>query len=295
MTVARKPKPVKAPKAATGANLRQFLDARKVPTRVMGDVEQHLLTRPLDKSRSTLVLHPSEIIKDDWCMRMSWFLLNGHKPDDSKVKRNGMRLEVIFAEGHEIHAKWQAWFREMGRLYGVYESPRGLRHWGMGEDPRHAYKEVPLQYNPLRLQGHADGWLTGFGNDLLLEIKSIGTGTIRYGLPSILEDSLEKSFKNIKRPFPDHVRQANLYAEILYLMYEDGTLERKPPEEIVFVYECKANQEYKEFVIDTDREMLAGVMAKVRWLNENLDGKPIPCSNKPNSYCPQCKPFEEIA
>jgi hypothetical protein len=276
------------------ANLRALLDSSKTPSRVLGQVEKHLLTRPLDTSRSTLVLHPSEIIKDDWCLRASWFLLNGHKPAQEKIKRHGLRMELIFGEGHDIHEKWQDWFRDMGVLYGVY-GDQTTREWSLGENRAFAYKEVPLGYKPLRIGGHADGWLVGFEGDLLLEIKSIGTGTIRFGNSKLLEDSLEKSFKNIRRPFDDHIKQANLYAEVLRLMWEDGELDREPPKEILFIYECKANQEPKEFVVEADSGMVAGVLTKVRWLLTQLDGKPIPCSNKPNSHCAQCAPFEDAA
>jgi hypothetical protein len=289
--VVRKPAAPKAPPSVGDkTNLRALLGASKTPSRVLGDLEKHLLTRPLDRSRSTTVLHPSEIIKDDWCLRASWFLLNGHVPAEDKVKRNGLRMELIFAEGHAIHAKWQQWFRDMGRLYGVYSDGQ----WGYGEDSSLAYKEVPLGYKPLRLGGHADGWLVGFQGDLLLEIKSIGTGTIRYGNSKWLEDSLEKSFKNIRRPFDDHIKQANVYVEILRLMYEAGLLDREPPKEILFIYECKANQEPKEFVVEADVEMISGVFAKVRWLLDHLDSQPVPCSNKPNSHCAQCAPFESV-
>jgi len=45
--------------------LKRFLDAKKREPRLVGDVERHLMRRPLG-DRSTTVLHPSEMIKDDF-------------------------------------------------------------------------------------------------------------------------------------------------------------------------------------------------------------------------------------
>ena len=99
-----------------GTELKKFLDAKKTTTRLLGDVERHLMRRPLG-DRRTDVLHPSEIIKPDWCHRYSYYLLTGgvDKPD-----KPNLRLQNIFDEGHYIHAKWQTRFQEMGVLYGKF-------------------------------------------------------------------------------------------------------------------------------------------------------------------------------
>jgi hypothetical protein len=53
--------------------LKRFLDA-KTRTRLLGDIERYLQKRPKG-DRSTTVLHPSEMIKKDFCLRGSYFLL----------------------------------------------------------------------------------------------------------------------------------------------------------------------------------------------------------------------------
>ena len=92
--------------------LQKYLDTKKVPTRLIGEVERHLLKKPRE-DRSTTVLHPSEIIKPDWCHRYSYYLLTGGEP---KTEKPSLRLQNIFDEGHAIHAKWQKRFQDMGVL-----------------------------------------------------------------------------------------------------------------------------------------------------------------------------------
>ena len=81
------------------SDLKKFLDAKKTATRLMGDVERYLLRRPLDPRR-TDVLHPSEIIKPDWCHRYSAYLLMGgkaKKENSSTVKVKPQHLCVTVA------------------------------------------------------------------------------------------------------------------------------------------------------------------------------------------------------
>ena len=97
--------------------LQKYFDTKKVPTRLIGKVERHLLTKPREE-RSTSVLHPSEIIKSDFCHRYSYYLLTGGEP---KTEKPSLRLQNIFDEGHAIHEKWQNRFHEMGTLYGKFK------------------------------------------------------------------------------------------------------------------------------------------------------------------------------
>ena len=98
-------------------DLKRFLDAKKREPRLLGDIERHLMRRPLG-DRSTTVLHPSEMIKNDFCYKYSYYLMTG---GESKKEKPNLRLQSIFDEGHAIHHKWQNWFHEMGNLYGRFE------------------------------------------------------------------------------------------------------------------------------------------------------------------------------
>jgi hypothetical protein len=237
----------------TGA-LKKLVDLGKVDTRVLGSVERFLLSKPADTSRRTDVLHPSAMVKDDWCYRASYFELQGAEPAPSKYKTS-LKQAMVFDEGHHIHHRWQTWFKEMGRLKGKYECLEcgdvffGLPNDHDPEAPASAYEylEVPLYYEPLRISGHADGWLVDFNDPLLLEIKSVGIGTFRWETPDLFfkhDGNFEKIWKDVETPFYTHIQQAQMYMKLMELIgYEDA------PKEALVLYESKATQDVKEFVI----------------------------------------------
>ena len=271
--------------------LQRFLDAKKREPRLMGDVERHLMRRPL-QDRSTTVLHPSEIIKDDFCLRYSYYLMTG---GESKKEKPNLRLQSIFDEGHAIHAKWQNWFQEMGVLYGRFQcqhcstsvtevSPK----WCLNcEDRRMEYKEVTLIDDELRIAGHTDGWIKGIGDDCLIEIKSIGAGTFRYEAPEILMDAdgdIFKAFNNIKRPFRSHLLQGQMYLELAHRMFGS-----EAPKEIVFIYELKADQSYKEFTVKADYEIVDRIFFKAEKVMKAIkDGNMPECNVDPENGCKSC-------
>ena len=256
---------------------------------LLGKVERHLLRQT--SNRDYTVLHPSDICRSDWCLRASWFLLNGHsKPLDPA----NLRLSSIFAEGHAIHAKWQGWLEEMDVLVGVWVcDTHSDRWWGRRSDDHCdceavRYCEVPV-FGHEYIQGHADGWLELDDASYLLEIKSIGTGTVRANKGRIDSGGLEKTFQGINAPYTPHVRQAMLYLWLLNLMYREQELEQRPPQKVLFLYECKADQAAKEFVVDYDLAWLEPVMEKLEKFDP--DSKiPPPCSSGEVS-CKQCKDF----
>lgn len=279
---------------AEKSQLQKFLDAKKKPYRLLGDIERHLLARPVG-DRSTTVLHPSEIIKKDWCKRASWFLLNGH----TKIaEKPALQLQSIFDEGHAIHAKWQRYFQEMGVLYGKFACVAcdfTMFDIGPIECPSckkqtMEYREVTLVDNDLRIAGHTDGWIKGIGDDTLIEIKSIGPGTIRTESPGLLYDAngdFMEAWKNINRPFSSHIMQGQVYLELLKRM---GT----PVNEIVFIYELKANQSYKEFTVKADYELVRHVFDGAKIVVDAVEaGTVLDCTNNPGGTCKQCAPYKE--
>lgn len=64
--------------ATPKTELQKFLDTKKADTRLIGEIERHLMRQP-ESDRRTDVLHPSEIIKADWCHKYAYYLLNGGK------------------------------------------------------------------------------------------------------------------------------------------------------------------------------------------------------------------------
>jgi len=272
-------------------DLKRFLDAKKREPRLIGDIERHLMRRPLG-DRSTTVLHPSEIIKADFCYKYSYYLMTG---GESKKEKPNLRLQSIFDEGHAIHHKWQNWFHEMGNLYGRFQcmhcgesvtttSPKSCEKCG---DTRMEYKEVTLVDNDLRIAGHTDGWIKGIGNDCLIEIKSIGSGTFRYEAPELLLDNdgdIFKAFNSIKRPFRSHLLQGQMYLELAKRMFGD-----EAPNEIVFLYELKADQSYKEFTVKADYEIVDRTFFKAKKVIDAVTAGIMPeCNINPEEGCKSC-------
>ena len=270
--------------------LKKFLDTKKSETRLIGPIERHLLRKP-EGDRSTLVLHPSEMIKPDFCHRYSYYLLTG---GTKKKDKPSLRLQNIFDEGHFIHAKWQNRIYEMGNMYGDFKcvscekitsglSPRNCEHCNFY---RLEYAEVSVVDDSLRISGHTDGWVKNLGNDFLIEIKSIGAGTLRFEAPDLLYDAdgdVTKAWKNIRRPFRGHLLQGQMYLELARRMFGE-----EAPKEIVFLYELKADQDYKEFTVKADYDVVSRIFFAAEKINEAVNNKVMPKCNVDPSGCKQC-------
>ena len=254
--------------------LRQLLDTSKTETRILGAIQRHIMVRPAEDRRHD-VIHPSDMSKADWCPRRDFFRIV--EAPALPVEVNSFTLENVFAEGNDIHSKWQTWLWEMGLLrgeFGCYQcgsvfsatAPQSCPHCTAGRDCL-SYREVPLSSDRYLMAGHADGDIADDERDEycpLLEVKSIGVGTLRFEAPQLLakytrkaqdEDGVEKSvidfesiWRDIKRPFPTHVKQGMLY------------LHMSGRREMVFIYECKWNQQVKEFRIRYNEGLIAELL-----------------------------------
>ena len=279
-------KPVTVP----SKDLKAFLNANKRETRLMGAVERYILARPFDE-RDQSYIHPSDIIKPEWCALAQYHAIKGNYVETRD--KTTLRLQSIFDEGHYIHAKWQKYFEEMGVLYGRWATDTSVE-WGVSLPGE--YEEVPLRSDKHMMRGHADGWIKGIGDDCLIEIKSIGTGTLRMEMPALLaqyDNDIELAWKNIRTPLRVHQLQGQIYLHLCHLMVEEGLLDIAP-EEIVFIYELKANQEYKEFVVKYNPEFTAEIFDKaldVAWAVNNE--RPPLCSIDSEKGCKRCEPFKK--
>jgi hypothetical protein len=282
------------PTTIPSKDLKAFLNTNKRETRLMGALERHVLAQPFDE-RDQSYIHPSDIIRSEWCALAQYHALKGNYIETRD--KTTLRLASIFAEGHTIHAKWQNWFKDMGVLYGMWSDSTGTS-WAASKDVHKSvdYAEVPLRSDKHMMRGHADGWIKGLGNDCLIEIKSIGTGTIRMEMPALMaqyNNDIEVVWKNIRTPLRSHQLQGQVYLHLCHLMLEEGLL-ASAPDEIVFIYELKANQEYKEFVVKYNPEYTAEIFDKahdVAWAAEN--NRPPVCNLDPEKGCKRCAPFRE--
>jgi hypothetical protein len=278
--------------------LKKLVDVGKKETRVVGSVERWILARPADKSRSTDVIHPSAMIKPDWCHRAEYYHLQGAEPAPPKY-RQSMKTHLTFAEGHRIHARWQDWFKYMGNLYGEWKCLNcGLKEWGLSAEMEPhidgcgpvVYNEVPVSSPEYGISGHADGWLKNFGDDLLLEIKSVGEGTFawedRMGWQAHGED-FKKAWASLKSPFYTHIMQAQVYMKLLELMNPDNH-----PKEAVFIYEAKPTQEVKEFVMPKSDFGVTPLFDAATMIMAAIDKQQPPgCNISPTGSCSKCEVF----
>lgn len=265
-------------------HLRRFVAAGKYETRVISQVERMLLARGPDDTRDTKKLHPSEVCKPDWCQRASYYRIAGEP--ETVVSAPAFILEAIWEEGHGYHHKWQGWINDLGMLRGRWECAHCHHEWH-ATSPKLCpdcgseavkYREVPIHGPSHLLIGHADADLDeghdDIADDPLVEIKSIGLGTLRMEVPHLLAKythkveidgqvktwtDVEKLWREIRRPFPSHMRQGQLY------LFMSG---RK---EIVFIYEYKPTSATKEFVVKYSPKLIEDILdgcLDVQWALE---------------------------
>jgi len=248
-----------------------------------------------DKERDNTKFHPSELAKKDWCPRASWYSFTSADKKDESF--SFQRLNV-FAEGHAIHAKWQKWLRDAGVLEGMWRCMVcGHKWWDVS--PHRctecasnlvSYAEVPLASEEYMLVGHADGIVSDRKGRTLIEIKSLGLGTIRWEAPDLYGEyisnnlSMDALWKKIRQPFASHVRQGMLY------MHFTGI------HDLVFIYEWKPTQDVKEFSIKYLPELVEPILDSCKRVIKALDGKipPMRPAWAESVSCSGCKfcPFK---
>lgn len=228
---------------------------------LLADVERHVMREAMQSDRDMSYIHPSDMAKSDFCHRWAYYTVTGTEKSDVAANPS-FQLQNVFAEGHAIHAKWQGWLQRMGVLWGRWECPGcGDSYFGFSGSGcavchrDHLYREVPLESEAHMIRGHADGAVRcSDGKMRLIEIKSVGIGTLRFEAPKLFdrynsgELGLDGLWKAVTKPFPSHVRQG-----MIYLTLASGTHEElSEVDEIVFLYEFKATQAVKEFVVKLD-------------------------------------------
>ena len=244
--------------------MKALIAPSKQSTLLLGDIQRHMVkSRAFEDSRRTDVLHPSDMAKDDWCPRRSAYTIHGVETEVAE-EVPFHQLLAIFEEGHDIHAKWQRWLGEMGLLWGKWKCPGcKAEYLGTGgldcaqcSQPMR-YVEVPLDAeDDWLVHGHADGAIESRAS--LIEVKSIGPGTLRIDAPDVVKANTHKTvggmnlldveniWKEIKRPFLSHRKQLGIYLAIA---------QKTIPWDVewgVFLYEFKATQSTKEFKIRAD-------------------------------------------
>lgn len=240
--------------------------AKTENTLLLGQIQTHMM-READKpsDRRQDIIHPSEMAKTGWCPRGTYLRIKACREAQNpflKPKEHvGVQLLNIFDEGHYIHDKWQRRLWAMGELWGnFYCHTCGTLSKGITGPTscdqcrvpmkRMDYREIPLVADEYLIAGHADGGV--LSKRALIEIKSVGAGTVRVSNPDLYKRFSEGQkvdlpglWKGIEKPFPEHVNQGQIYLHICKLMELDF-------DKIAFLYESKFNQGAKEFVVAYD-------------------------------------------
>lgn len=246
------------------------------------------------------LIHASELSHADLCHRaVSHRILTNAKP----AEPFSFQRENVFAEGNEIHRKWQHRMRRTGKLWGQWRC-RICNATELGLEPaltgcKYAcghywkYDEVPLYLEDRMIIGHADGAVTG--PDCVAEIKSVGLGTLRYENPRLLAEhthrrdgrdvyDLDGIVAGITRPFMPHIRQGNMYS---WMCSQLGY----PFKTISFIYEYKWNQQVREFTIQPSQSIIDGMLRVAEMIAAAVRaGELAAC---PFGGCKKCEDIDE--
>lgn len=289
--------------ATPSKGLRAYLEAAKEPDSLFGDIQKHVMHKAAQPSGRALdCIHPSETVKPDWCIRANYFRIMtnvAHNP-----RQVTFRLENIFAEGNNTHSKWQRWLAEMGKLEGDWKcsvctdifyanSPEECPNFCPGAT--FVYEELRLEHKPLMIAGRTDGYVPD--ENCLVEIKTMSYGGLKWELPEFVADyekymnsktwvALENLWREFRRPLPTAVKQGQLY---LWLARRQGLDVNR----ILFIYDFKANQDVKSFMLNYDPTLISEIIEKCEQITEAVKAQtPPPCSNNPAKLCAQCRPYE---
>src|ERR1039458_5800422 len=127
-------------------------------------------------------------------------------------------------------------------------------------------------------------------DDFMVEIKSVGTGTLRMESPKLLNRyafqhdgrtfyDFDRLWREIRRPFPGHVRQAQVY---LWMALQMGLPYRK----VVFIYEHKGHQQVKEFTVTLSDRLLEPILNGIIAVREAVESGEAPeCPQGGCRYC----------
>lgn len=296
-----KAKPLPRSKAFDSKTFDELKKLRAKSEYVVGPVSKILAADQASESRDKTMVHPSELSRSDWCDRRATMKILGHEP--TNIREFTLQNLRIFDTGNHIHERYQIGLWRLGDLEGIFECL--VCDWrGWDNAPQTCpqcdamafhgstlmflrYKEVPIHDESLFIKGHADA-LT---KNRIVEIKSVGPGSVRYYAPRIYEKwerdgsaNLGKLWDAVHTPFLPHRKQGYLYDACL------ADTER----EVIVVYEWKPSGAAKEFVIKVDDRILDPLLKEARWVKRHVEAGTIPDrpeeATKPTApICRECE------
>lgn len=296
-------------KGADSKGVEALRSTTRTETIILGEIQQHLLSRPKDVDRDMQVLHVSELCKADACPLAIYHRMSGTPL--RKEETTSYIMLNIWDEGSDIGERWADRVHALHRLWGQWRC-LVCEHVWWGKSPKACWKcdsplikynEVPFFSEKHFLAGHADIQLDdGFGP--IGEVKSIGKGTMRFENPDLLDKhtyevtlesgktkkiiDLDAVWDDIKRPFPVHMRQGHTYGAL-------AEMAGFPIERIFFIYECKWNQKMKEFSVKYNFKYAEPVLELALDLKYALEKRRPPRCSNTEGTCKACQAYEHGA
>lgn len=281
-------------KAQDNMDMKQALltQGRVIPAAYTSALKEN---KEKNAHRDTKHLHPSELCKKDFCPRSAWYKINGYPAKEGNVTFSRIN---VYAEGNNIHDKWQRWLADAGILWGNWKCPE-CRNVVEDSEPvdycstcgyigLFQYREVPIRSEEYMILGHADGVINDSQGKAVLEIKSIGEGTVRFEDYELWQQynsgelTIADMWREIKTPFPSHVRQVNLYMHCLGIHNAQ------------VVYESKMTQEVKEFSLRYMPTLIDHILVMCTMIKDHVERDQVPfrpawaedSNHKTCKYCP---------
>ena len=282
------------------AALQRLKDTYRNGDVLLPELQRHVMRSsgaPRPDDHSMQYMHPSDMVKPDWCGRHDYYRIVGTKVEKTSAANPSFRMENIWAQGTAIHGKYQTWLWEMGVLFGDWECLEcGHRYGALSPtkcqfclSERLIYRELPMRRNQYLIEGHADGAVHADWLRALIEIKSIGINSFRFDAPRLWNryqdgESADDLWFSIKRPFATHVRQGQLYLWLSWPAYE----------QIVFIYESKFNQQTKEFVVGYNKNLIAPLLEVAREVSQGVRAgiepdRPLWAEGPDGKVCTSCE------
>ena len=207
--------------------------------------------------------------------------------DDSSLERViDPVLERIFDNGHSLHARWRVYFERSGAMLGCWKCNACQALYGQnkklgilrpsccekcGAADLH-YQEVGFRDDETMWGGHVDAvidvakyrkYQLSFINSTEMPQQEITNSEDKYIVVDF-KSMNPRQFRTLEGPLPDHITQMQIYLYLSGLRYGK------------FVYEDKATQNVKEFLVTRDDNLLAVKKEEAIWLKfvvTNVDDK----------------------